>query len=139
MPSAAVDAAFHARLTANWSLCPVVTVNLQTEVPESEDAFLVVQYPIQDGSQPGLGRRYFEEGAARFVLNVKVGTGLDGLAMADTLASLFRDRWIADGLQTFAPSAPMITDVNDEGNWFVFSVIVPYRYQFDDGGNNSPA
>lgn len=133
MPSAAVEAAFQAKLTADWTGSTVLDGNGDTQPPEGVNAFLVVQYPVVNSQKPVLGRRFFEEGAARLVLNVKVGTGLpDGLALADTLASLFRDRNLGGGIETFTPSAPIINDANDDGNWFELAVIVPYRYQFDD-------
>lgn len=134
MPSALVDEAFQDRLDAYWTATPVLTQNEDTKPPTGVDAFLVVQYPVVNSSKPVLGRHYFEDGAARLVLNVKSGIGIaDGLAWADTLAWLFREQKFG-GIETFVPSAPIINQVNDNGNWFEFSVIVPYRYQFGDAG-----
>jgi hypothetical protein len=131
MPSAAVDAAFKAKLAAEWTSSPVVGVNGVTDPPKDENAFLVIQYPVVNGEKPVLGGKYFEEGAARLVLNVKSGIGLaEGLTRADTLAALFRSQKFS-GVETFAPSAPIVNDSNDDGNWFELSVIVPYRYQFE--------
>lgn len=135
MPSAAVESAIKARLTSDWTLSAVIGLNGVTEPPDPQtaDAFLVVQYPIVSAEKPVLSGRYFEEGAARLVLNVSSGLGLDVvLPWADTLAGLFRDYKSATvaGFETFAPSAPIINDANDDGNWFELSVIVPYRYQF---------
>lgn len=131
MPSAAVDAAFKAKLTSDWTLSPVIGINGVTEPPASDNAFLVVQYPVVNGEKPVLHGRYFEEGAARLVLNVRSGLGLDTvLPWADTLAGLFREFRPGGGFETFTPSAPIINDANDDGNWFELSVIVPYRYQF---------
>lgn len=130
MPSAAVEAAFQARLAASWTISQVLG-NGVTEAPDGADAFLIVQYPVVNSEKPVLGRRYFEEGAARMVLQVKREIGLaEGLAWADTLAALFRTVKFS-GVETFAPSAPIIDDDNDDGNWFELAVIVPYRYQFD--------
>ncbi len=132
MPSAAVDAAFQSKLASGWTTSPVKGINFETEPPDDANAFVVVQYPVVNGEKPGLGGRYFEEGAARLVLNVKTGIGLQtGLAWADSLAALFRDYRPGGGFETFAPSAPIINDANDDGNWFELSVIVPYRYQFN--------
>lgn len=130
MPSATVDAAIMGRLASQWTQSPVLGLNAVTEPPQGSSAFLVVQYPISDGIKPVLGNRHFEEGVARFVLNVASGTGLDyGLVMADTLAALFRDVKFS-GVEMFEPSAPIINDQNDDGNWFELAVVVPYRYQF---------
>lgn len=135
MPSATVDAAFKARLAASWDVAsyPVIGVNGVTEPPDpsSKNAFVVVQYPIQDGQKPVVHGKFFEEGAARLVLNVKSTLALDVvLPWADTLATLFREYRPGGGFETFVPSAPIINDANDDGNWLELAVIVPYRYQF---------
>lgn len=140
MSTATVKAAFNATLTANWTATTVVGLNGVTVPPDDLQPFLVVQYPISDASKPILGRRFFQEGAARLVINTPSGMGEDeGFALSDELASLFREKKLGNGVETFAPSAPIVNDANDEGNWFSLSVIVPYRCQFDDGGSNSPA
>lgn len=132
MPSAAVETAFKARLDSLWSDSPVIDGIPQPDLDSiSDEAFLVVQYPVQNSEKPVLGRTYFEEGAARLVLKVRTEVGLtEALPLADTLANIFRSRKF-DGVETFEPSAPIINDQNDNGNWFELSVIVPYRYQFN--------
>jgi hypothetical protein len=133
MPSAAVDAAFQSRLAQNWSVGPVLEDNGGVVTPPTGvNVFLVVQYPVVNGTKPVLGRTYWEEGAARLVLSVKSGIGLSaGLGWADTLASLFRNRKFG-GVETFAPSSPITNNASDDGNWFELAVIVPYRYEFTD-------
>lgn len=131
MPSAAVHAAFKSRLS-NWHAGTLVDGQATTEPPVGVDAFLVLQYPVVTGSQPVLGKTFFEDGAARLVLNVKRDVGLEyGMGLADDLADLFRDAKFSD-VQVFTPSAPIIRDDIDDGNWIELSVIVPYRYQFND-------
>lgn len=134
MPSAAVDRGFHDRLAASWSTSAVIGLNGVTEPPAGANAFLVVQYPIVNGVKPVVHGRYFEEGAARLVLNVRHGLDLATvLPWADTLAGLFREFRSATvpGFETFVPSPPFVNDANDDGNWFELSVIVPFRYQFN--------
>lgn len=135
MPAAAVDAAFQAKLAASWVSIDQVVLDAngtETTPPQNAIAFVVVQYPVVNGEHPVIGRRYFEEGAARIVLNVKAQTGLaTGLAMADTIAALFREVKLATGVETFTPSGAIVNDINDDANWFSLSIIVPYRYQFD--------
>lgn len=137
MPVAAVDALIKARLHASWSTCPVVggldgaLPETITEPPSGYDAFLVVQYPVVNGEKPVLRGKYFEEGAARFVLNVKREIGqLQSLAWADALAALFRDYKPGAGFETFMPSGPVVNDAIDDANWVEYAVIVPYRYQY---------
>ncbi len=129
MPSKAVADAVEARLAAHWTATTVVPYDTQAE-PGTEDAFLVVQYPVVNASRPVLSRFFWEEGGIRLVLNVRRGIGLSqGLAWADTLATLFRDVKF-DGVETFPPSAPIVDDNTEDGEWLSFAVIVPYRYQF---------
>jgi hypothetical protein len=128
MPSAAVDTAFKSRLASLWTVSTVLNSG-ETEPPDA-NAFLVVQYPVVSSEKPVLHNKYFEEGAARLVLNVRSYIGLtEGLGWADTLAGIFREVKFG-GVETFTPSAPIINDANDDGNWFELAVIVPYRYQF---------
>src|SRR5688572_27489285 len=93
MPSAAVHAAFKARLLANWDTAarPVVSDISVAEPPEGKDAWVVIQYPVVNGVRPVLGHTYFEEGAARLVLNVVNQIDVEtALGWVDTLAGLFR-------------------------------------------------
>ena len=133
MPSAIVEAAFQARLYEYTMGDPPVIPAIVSGPPNNtHDAFIVIQYPVVNGSKPTLGRHYFEEGAARFVLNVRRTAEMEtALGIADEIASIFRDRKF-HGLETFTPSPPIINDTSNDGNWFSLSVIVPYRYQFDD-------
>jgi len=133
MPSAAVEFAFQARLYESTSGDPPAIPAIVSGQPDNgTDAFIVIQYPVVNGSKPVLGRHYFEEGAARLVLNVRRTLEMaDALAMADDLASTFRD-YKFHGIESFTPSPPIINDTSNDGNWFSLSVIVPYRYQFYD-------
>jgi len=70
MPSAAVEAAFQARLAANWSQTPIISEGPH-DPPGSANAFLVVQYPVQSATKPVLQRVYFEEGAARMLCKIR--------------------------------------------------------------------
>lgn len=129
MPNAAVDVAIRAKLTSSWTICPVIDADGVTE-PPNVNAFLVVQYPVITASKPVLNGRYFEDGVARLVLNVKATVGpTTGSAWADTLAGLFREYRPGGGFETFVPSPAIINDANDDGNWFEFAITVPYRYQ----------
>lgn len=138
MASAAIDAAFKAKLLASWSVCPVVGGSKANDLPETltepptnVDAFLVVQYPVVDGDKPVLNGRYWDEGGARLVLNVKREVGqTQALAWADTLRGLFRE-YKSGSFETFVPDPPIVNDATDDGNWLSYSVIVPFRYQFN--------
>ena len=133
MPSAAVEFAFQARLYEATSGDPPVIPAIVSGQPDNDtDAFVIIQYPVVNGSKPVLGRHYFEEGAARLVLNVRRTLEMaDALSMADDMAGIFRDHKF-HGIETFTPSPPMVNDTSNDGNWFSLSVIIPYRYQFYD-------
>lgn len=141
MPSAAVEIAFRTKLVSGWVTAerPMIGVNGVTEPPADVNSFLVVQYPVVNTSKPVLGGRRFEEGIARLVLNVRSGLSLDVvLPWGDTLAALFRGSDgrpykspTVPGFETGTPSAPIVDDANDDGNWFELAVNVPYRYQFN--------
>lgn len=128
-----VDAAFKARIAANFTTIPFIGISGVSE-PPSSGSFGVIQYPVANGEKPSIGRRFFEEGGARIVLNVEKGPAeYDATnTWIPALASLFRDRQITTGLETFTPDGPFITDDIDDGNFVLYSLIVPYRYQFDD-------
>jgi hypothetical protein len=133
MPSAVVEAAFQARLY-EYTLGdpPVFSAIVAGQPNNSHDAFIVIQYPVVNGSKPTIGRHYFEEGGARIVLNVRRTAEMDAaLSLADGIADIFRDRQF-HGIETFTPDPPIVNDTSNDGNWFSLSVIVPYRYQFDD-------
>lgn len=133
MPAPAVDTAFKARIAANFTTIPTLGLpGGRTEPPSDGSSFVVLQYPVVNGEKPGIGRRFFEEGALRIVINaVRAVADTDGAAWAATLASLFRDRKLGSGLQTFTPNGPIINDSVDLGDFVELSIIVPYRYQFD--------
>ena len=133
MPAAAVEAAFQARLLEYTSDSPpVIPAIVSTQPNPAYDAFIVVQYPVVNVIKPVLERHYCEEGGARIVLNVRRSVDMeDALTMAGGIASIFRDYKFHD-IQTFTPSGPIVNDTSNDGNWFSLSVIVPYRYQFDD-------
>jgi hypothetical protein len=130
MPSKAVADAVEARLMANWAVSPIIPYDAQTQPPEGVESFIVVQYPVANGVRPALGRTFFEEGAIRIVLNVVRGVGsAQGLEWSDQLAWMFRAVKF-DGVETFVPDGPVIDDTIEEGNWVMYSIIVPYRYEF---------
>lgn len=132
MPAPAVDTAFKARIAANFTTIPTIGINGVSEPPSDGSSFIVLQYPVVNGEKPGIGRRFFEEGALRIVINVvRAYAETDGAAWAATLASLFRDQKLGGGLQTFTPNGPITNDAIDDGDFVELAVIVPYRYQFN--------
>lgn len=135
MPSPAVSAGFNAYIGANFTAIPTIGVNA-SEPPSDGSSYMVPQYPVVNGRKPGIGRRFFEDGAVRLVINaVRAIAETDGETWAATVAGLFRDKSSRDlnvaGLQTFTPNGPIVDDSVDLGDFVELAVIVPYRYQFD--------
>ena len=130
MPSKHVADAVDDRLAASWVATPILSRDT-TQPPDGVDAFVMVQFPITTGTRPVLGRLFWEEGAIRIVLSVRRDVGVDqGLVWSDTLAHIFRGVKF-DGIETREPDGPNVDDAIDNGNWLIFSIIVPYRYEFE--------
>lgn len=145
MPSAAVESAFMERLEANWDTADGVIIgsNGVTEPPPDGSPFLMIQYPVVMNTRPMLTSKRFEEGAARILYNAETGTGLAGpLEKADLIASIFRGDRLKIGstlnVEVFEPTAPIVSDDNEDGNYFALAVIVRYRYQFNVAGDSPP-
>lgn len=135
MVSKVVAEAFRQHLTgggSEWNGIPVLPLDGDPETPTGEEAFIVIQFPVANSDNPVLGRRFFENGGARIVLNVVRGIGLaQGLEWADAIAALFRVDKLGPGIQTFSSGSPIVDDSNENGQWYSYAVIVPYRYQFN--------
>lgn len=133
MPKKAVVDAVEARLQERFTACPVFGINLQGETPEDGSTFVQVQYPVASTSPMDLAGSYYrEEGAIRFIVNAQRGAETAaGLTLADDLAALFRNKKFG-GVQTFAPTSPVIDDRNEEGMYFALSFAVPYQFDFTD-------
>jgi hypothetical protein len=137
VPSPVVESAFKARIAANFTTIPTIGVNDRMEPPSDGSSFIVIQYPVVNGDKPSIGRRFFEEGAARIVFNVQKGPAESDAhnTWMPTVKALFLEKSASDlgvaGLQTFVPDGPVTNDTNDDGNFVSFSLIVPYRYQYN--------
>lgn len=132
MASNAVMTAVKARLAGGWTNCPVPDINTVGETPADGSAFLTVQYPVSTEEHVGLGqvgqRVFREEGAIRFVLSVPRGQGIDQATQwADQLRVLFRAAEFS-GVTCEAASPAAFDDSNDNGDYFILRVIVPYFY-----------
>lgn len=122
-----------ARAARNLPGAPVFGINLQGETPEDGSIFVQVQYPVANTATMDLAGTYYrEEGAVRFIVHAQRGAETaTGLTLADDLATLFRNKKFG-GVQTFAPSSPILDDRNEEGMYFSLSFAVPYHFDFTD-------
>jgi hypothetical protein len=133
MASKAVSDAVKAIVETAWAgRTPILDINVEGETPADGSAFLTIQYPI--GSEEhigmaGVGNRTFREsGAIRLVLSVPRGSGLD---QAQTWCEVLRDAIRAQQvghLRTGSPSPPFQNDSNDQGQYYVLSIVCEYDY-----------
>lgn len=136
MASRTVEDAVDAYLAANWTHiadCPIYVENEQGEIPADGSAFLKLQYPVANVSRFVVSDRgYLEEGGFRILIHVQRGAGTDTIRQyGSELAAMFRDQTF-DGVECLVPTEPFTDDQNDEGLYFVGSVVVPYRFYFRD-------
>lgn len=126
--------AFADRLAAHWSRVPVIEENSVGSAPRNGSPYLLLQFPFSASDRITFGAPganvYREEGAARLVLHIQRGRGADdGRLWADELGTLFRGKHF-DGVETFAPSSAASDDANENGNYYVLAIAVPYRFDF---------
>ncbi|WP_210482747.1 phage tail terminator-like protein [Microvirga antarctica] len=132
MARKAVIEAVTARLAAQWTSCPIIPTNRSGDRPRDGSPFLVVQFPVANTARLTHSAYYREEGAFRIVIATERGEGMaTPLAWADELAALFRSQRF-DGVRCKTPGSPLIHDENDDGAYFVTSIVVPYFFDFQD-------
>lgn len=134
MAQSVVVNAFADRLDVHWSKAPVLDENSVGSTPADGSPYLLLQFPFSTSARITFGAPganvYREEGAARLVLHVERGQGaIEGRSWADELATLFRDKHF-DGVETLAPTSASSDDSNEDGNYYVLAIAVPYRFDF---------
>lgn len=130
MASLAVMNAVRARLAGFAT--PIEWPNEGFETPADGSAFVAVQFPVAIEDQTTFGAPganvFREEGAIRFVISARRGTGTAHTgAIAEQLRALFRNARF-DGVRTYAPSSPVFDDRSEEGAYHRASVAVPYDF-----------
>jgi len=138
MASSAVISAVKSRVTANWNVTdpatskasPFYGLNEESQTPSDGTAFLVVQFPVANAEQKSVGapgaQVFREEGAIRFVLSIPRGQGIDyWLGQFETLLGQFRAVKFS-GVNTWAPTSPVLDDGNDQGSYWRLTAAVPY-------------
>lgn len=136
MAKVQVVAAVKAQLSTWSSLaeCPLSGENKGRLTPNSGGAFLSVQFPFSSSERITFGspgsNLYREEGAFRLLVHVERGSGDEqGREWGAELETLFIGKQF-DGVETFTPQSAESDDENDNGQYFVYAVAVPYRFDF---------
>lgn len=136
MASKPVIDAFAARLAANWTATPIIAPNTTGKVPADGSSFLIMEFPFAREEQISLGapgsRVFREHGAARIVLCIPVGVGINASnvpnqAAVDALRAVFRGQQFS-GVNTLAPAPTIFNDNSDRGAYFEFSFAVSYYF-----------
>lgn len=134
MASAPVMAGVGDRLTASWSHTPIRRPNDGTGTPPADgSAILDLEFPVGDEEQASIGSPgadiWRESGAARFVLWLPVGAGVDGWDIRlDDLRRAFRGKTLGEvRMRAATPPIPFGPDDSGAFNLFSFSV----AYEFD--------
>ena len=126
-----VIAAVTTRLASSWNKSIILDANVEGDAPSDGSPYLKLQFPASDKGRPIVNRRlYREEGGVRIVIAVEIGAGLaKASAWGEELATLFRDRRFG-GVRTFVPGDIYVGDKNDQGNFFVTALVIPYAFTF---------
>lgn len=126
-----VEAFVMQRLADNWTRCAVVEMNIHGAAPQDGSEYLLVQYPASNNNMASVSEdQRREEGGVRFVLHMQRGEGLQRPSQwAKELGDLFRSAREGD-LKFGAPSSPFYDDSNDEGSYFLVSIVAPYVIHF---------
>ncbi|WP_185982821.1 hypothetical protein [Aureimonas mangrovi] len=132
MAHLAVVKAVEARLREHWSHSTIRVENDEDGLDENGGPVLAMQFPWSRSEWQTVegpdGSDFLEEGAFRFVLSIRRGSGTDvARGWLDDLAGAFRGTQF-DGVQTFAPSSPVTDDRNDVAGLYRLSFSVPYEF-----------
>lgn len=129
----AVYNAFRSRLAANLPAgLKIIEVNGEAETPADGSSFVTLQFPVTNERNASVGapgnNRWRVEGVARIVISVPRGRGLGQmLTYADALAAAFRGKTFSD-IETYEVDGPIFDDGSDDGNYFVASLVIVYRF-----------
>lgn len=133
MASAAVVSAVEARIATYWTATSYFSPNTVADTPTDGTAFLTIQFPLANAEQISVGapgaQLFREEGGIRFVLSIprsQTGGVAYWMGQMETLLANFRAKKFG-GMQTFAPTSPVLDDSNDDGTYYKLSAVVPYN------------
>lgn len=129
MASVAAIAAVEARIATYWA-GTYVGFNTTGETPSDGSAFLTIQFPLANAEQISIGtpgaQLFREEGGIRFVYATPRGQGVSYYqGLLETLLGHFRATKFS-GVQTFAPSTPVLDNAADNGKYWLLTAAVPY-------------
>lgn len=131
MAKKAPSDAIRARLAANWTSSVILGLNLTTQTPADGSSWVRVTFPVASDMKTALGPNYRESASALITVATQIGDGLEtSNVWCESIAAIFRGQKF-DGVDC-AFAAPSIREGVDDGSYFTASVIVPYRYDYND-------
>lgn len=124
-----VITALKALLTAEFAEAPLYFPN-EDLPPKGE--FVAVQFPVATAEQVSFGAPganvFREEGAIRFIIAVRAGSGTERLgSIALSLRILMRNARFG-GVRSYVPSTPVFDDRADDGGRYRAAFAVPYDF-----------
>lgn len=132
MAEPAVVEAVENRLIENFSAATIKGLT-GGDIPQDGSAFVTLQFPLSDNQQMVLGRKYQESGAFRIIISTERGLEENlkkGLFWAKQISDVYRTQRFG-GVKSWTPSIGRLDDDNDDGNYYVLSVVVPYTFTYN--------
>ena len=118
-----------AHLRAEWTHpeAHIFTPNERRDLTDLVSPFLVLQFQTAGHRRMNHDMTFLEEGTVRIVIAVPAGHGARQLLIwGEEIALMFRERTI-DGVEYGTPDSPILEDDNDDGAYYLASVLVPYQ------------
>lgn len=127
MAKQVVEDAVRARLVANFTSANILVVNTNVLPPSNASSWVRAEFPVSNTDPTSLYHTNVETGSFRIVVAAEMLSGPDAsLALCESVCAIFaRQRF--SGVTCYVPS---IGDGRDDGNYYLRSVIVPYRYDY---------
>jgi hypothetical protein len=127
MAKQAVRNAVAARLTANFTLAPILILNQDQTYPSDNSPWVRLEFPVSQNEMAALSSFNRETGSFRIVVATEIVSGVDkSETWCEAIATIFA-RQNFGGVACYAPT---IREGIDDGVYFLASVIVPYRYEY---------
>jgi len=127
MAKQAVRTAVAARLAANFTLAPILVLNIDEQTPTDGSPWVRIEFPVSQNVMAALSNYNRETGSFRIVVATEIMSGVDkSETWCESIAAIF-NRQNFGGVSCYAPT---IREGIDDGSYFIASVIVPYRYEY---------
>lgn len=118
-------------LASVWTATPVIGVLTDTPRPRGDAPFLLVDYPVTNTEMASHGdpgnNVWRDEGTFRIRVHQPKAKSQLAARQSSEIAALFLGKTIG-GVQCWGSSEGPLDDENDNGLFYVTSVVVPYDF-----------